>query len=193
MARITSLVAPCSTLLTPLCASRASFLTPFCAPRSPFLTPLGTRLRRICGRRRRGGRRGGLGFSLGHRQKRRRSDQSRYSRASKESERAASTELFRLRTFPHTEAPGFLPCQSIVTNVESLVIDLDQLRRTVQATLELPPIDPLGRCGLMVPTVTINPSLNLVRAKSLGGCFQNFLLSADVAVLTRCHLSALQR
>ena len=114
VARITSLVAPCSTLLTPLCASRASFLTPFCAPRSPFLTPLGTRLRRVCGRcRRRGGRRGGLGFSLGHRQKRRRSDQSEYSRASKESERAATTELFRLRTFTHIEAPGSLPCQSM--------------------------------------------------------------------------------
>ena len=84
VARITSLVAPCSTLLTPLCASRASFLTPFCTPSTPFLTPLCTGLRRICGRRRRrGGRRGGLGFSLGHRQNCRRSDQSKYSRASK--------------------------------------------------------------------------------------------------------------
>ena len=63
--RVPSLVASCAPLLTPLCASRASFLTPFCSPASPFLTPLGTRLRRICGRRRRrGGRRGGLGFSL---------------------------------------------------------------------------------------------------------------------------------
>jgi hypothetical protein len=61
---VPSLVASCAPLLTPFCASRASFLTPFCTPRSPFLTPLGTRLRRICGRRRgRGGRRGGLGFS----------------------------------------------------------------------------------------------------------------------------------
>jgi hypothetical protein len=65
VARVPSLVASCAPLLTPLCASRASFLTAFSAARSPFLTPLGTRLRRICGRRRgRGGRRGGLGFSL---------------------------------------------------------------------------------------------------------------------------------
>ena len=114
VARVPSLVSSCAPLLTPLCASRASFLTPFCTPRSPFLTPLGTRLRRICGRRRRrGGRRGGLGFSLGHRQKRRRSDQSKYGRASKESERAATTDLFRLRTFTHFQAPGLLPHQSM--------------------------------------------------------------------------------
>jgi hypothetical protein len=121
---VPSLVASCAPLLTPFCASRASFLTPFCTPRSPFLTPLGTRLRRICGRRRRrGGCRGGLGFSLGHRQKRRRSDQPKYSRASKECERAATTDLFRLRTFTHFQAPGLLPHQSMsLTSAAYLLI-----------------------------------------------------------------------
>ena len=126
VARVPSLVASCAPLLTPLCASRASFLTPFCTPRSPFLTPLGTRLRRICGRRRRrGGRRGGLGFRLGHRQNRRRSDQSKHSRASKESECAATADLFRLRTFTHFSLPVCCP-RSMSPNVESLAIDLDQ-------------------------------------------------------------------
>ena len=69
VARVPSLVASCAPLLTPLCASRASFLTPFGSPASPFLTALCPRLRRVCGRRRgRGGRGGGLGFRLRHRQ-----------------------------------------------------------------------------------------------------------------------------
>jgi hypothetical protein len=50
-----------------------------------------------------------------------------------------------------------------VTNVESLVIDLDQLGRAVQATLEPPPmgLKLSAGAGMMVPAVTINPSLNL--------------------------------
>jgi len=97
VAGVSSLVASCAPLLTPLCASRASFLTPFRSPGSPFLSALRARLRRICGRRRgRCGRSSGLGFSLRHRQNWRRSDKSQRSRASEESECAATTDLFRL-------------------------------------------------------------------------------------------------
>ena len=139
VARVPSLVASCAPLLTPLCASRASFLSSFRSPASPFLTPLCARLRRICGRRRgRGGRRGGLGFRLRHRQNCRRSDNSKCSRVSKNSESVATTDLFRLRTFIHFLAPGFLP-RDMSLIVESLVIDLDQLGRAVQAKREYPP------------------------------------------------------
>jgi hypothetical protein len=140
VACVPSLIASGAPLLTPLCASRASFLSPFRSPASPFLSPLGARLCRVCrrSRRRSGGRGGGLGFSLRHRQKRRRGDQSKYRRASKESERAATTDLFRLRTFTHFHAPGLLPCQSMSFHLERLVIDLDQLGLAFQATPEFP-------------------------------------------------------
>ncbi|MGY3584122.1 hypothetical protein ACVIF9_002799 [Bradyrhizobium sp. USDA 4350] len=100
VARVPSLLASRAPLLTPLCASRAAFLRP---------------LRRSCRRSvpdfavsvaatRGGGSSGGLGFSRRDRQHRRRSDKSKCSRVSKESECAATTDLFRLRTFTHFQA-----------------------------------------------------------------------------------------
>ena len=137
VARVPSLLASCAPLLTPLCASRSSFLTPFSAPRSPFLTPLGTRLRGIRGRRRgRGGRRGGLGFSLRHRQNCQRSE-SKNSRVSKESECAATTDLFRLRTFTHFQAPGFQPW-SMSLYVERLALDPNQPGHAGITALRMP-------------------------------------------------------
>ena len=50
VACVSSLVASCAPLLTPLGASRASFLTAFRSPASPFLSPLCARLHGICGR-----------------------------------------------------------------------------------------------------------------------------------------------
>jgi carbon monoxide dehydrogenase subunit G len=54
-------------------------------------------------------------------------------------------------------------------SVESLLIDLDQLRRALpgHAGISTEGIDILGWWGMMVPAVTISPSLNLVRAKFL--------------------------
>jgi hypothetical protein len=55
-------------------------------------------------------------------------------------------------------------------------IDLDQLGRLVSthAGSAAEGIASLGRCGMMVPAVTISPSLNLVRAKSLASaCVTN--------------------
>ena len=62
----------------------------------------------------------------------------------------------------------FLP-RGISLVVESRAIDLDQLRRAhpSHAGISTEGIDTLGRWGMMVPAVTISPSLNLVRAKSL--------------------------
>lgn len=60
---------------------------------------------------------------------------------------------------------------------------------------ELPPrgLKLSAGAGIMVPAVTTNPSLNLVRPKSLApASVANVLVGADVAFLTACHLSALQ-
>ena len=47
---------------------------------------------------------------------------------------------------------------------------------------------------MMVPALTISPSVNLLRAKSLAAVsVQTFWLSGDVVVLTACQLSALQK
>jgi hypothetical protein len=49
----------------------------------------------------------------------------------------------------------------------------------------------LGRWGMMVPAVTINPPVNLLRAKSLASAsVANVLV---IVVLTTCHLAALQK
>jgi len=130
VARVPSFVASCAPLLTPLGAPCASFLTAFCSPASPVLPPLCTGLRRICGRRRgRGRRRCGLGFRLRHRENYRRSNKTKRSGVSKESEYISTADLLWLQTFIHFCTPVCDP-RSMSPNVESLALDPDQPGRT---------------------------------------------------------------
>jgi hypothetical protein len=92
--------------------------------------------------------------------------------------------------------PVCCPVRPFSLHVAKLVIDLDQLGRALQATLEFPLTGLLLSAGggMMVPALTISPSLNLARAKSLAAAsVQTSWLSADVAALAACHLAALQK
>ena len=154
-------------LLTPLGASRASFLTSLCSPGSPFLTALCRQTCRIRGRRR--GRSGRVGFGLppGTPSELKTKRQVQRRRASKKRECATTTDLFRLCSFTHFQAPVCCPVKECHYRREpSYSSGSTWPPGSSHARTSTDGIETLGRWGMMVPAVTISPSLNFSRAKA---------------------------